>query len=238
MIFEKMVKLILVRHGESIWNEENRFTGWVDVSLSDKGLREAKKSGKLLKNYKFDLAFTSRLMRAQETLYLILDMNKHTKKYTRIHEEDDNHRRWYANFSHTNEDDKELIVRISPALNERYYGDLQGLNKDECRKKYGEEKVQLWRRSFDLKPPKGESLKDTFARAVPYFREEILPELKKGKNLIISAHGNSLRSIIMSVENLTADEIMRVELPTGNPIVYDLDIKSKFIKISSKKFLK
>ena len=233
-----MVKLVLIRHGQSIWNLENRFTGWVDVSLSKKGLKEAKKAGKLLKNYKFDLAFTSRLMRAQETLYEVLNVNKHTDKYTRIHEEDDKHKQWYANYSHTDEDNKELQIRISPNLNERYYGNLQGLNKADTIKKYGEEKVHQWRRSFDIAPPKGESLEMTSKRSIPYFREEILPEIKKGKEIIISAHGNSLRSIIMFLEELNNEQILNVELPTGTPIVYDLEFSSKKFKIISKKILK
>jgi len=233
-----MVKLVLIRHGQSIWNLENRFTGWIDVSLSKKGLKEAKKAGELLKNYKFNLAFTSKLMRAQETLYEVLNENKYTKKYVRIHNDVNDNPKWYSNYSHTIENKKELQIRISSALNERYYGDLQGLNKEETIKKYGEKKVQEWRRSFDIAPPKGESLKMTSKRTIPYFKKEILPELKKGKEIIISAHGNSLRSIIMLIENLTADEIIEVELPTGKPIVYEIDEKAKFFKIISKKILK
>jgi 2,3-bisphosphoglycerate-dependent phosphoglycerate mutase len=232
-----MVYLVLVRHGQSIWNLENRFTGWIDVSLSRKGILEAKKAGKILSNFKFDLAFTSRLLRAQETLYEILNSNKYCLKYVRIHDDDEKHKNWYSHFNTIKEDEKELKIFVSSALNERYYGDLQGLNKDETKKKYGEEKVQLWRRSFNICPPKGESLEDTFARAVPYYREMILPEIKKGKNIIISAHGNSLRAIIMSIENLTGEEILKVEIPTGRPIVYELDEEDKYLRIKSKKIL-
>jgi len=234
-----MVKLVLIRHGQSIWNLENRFTGWVDVSLSKLGLKEAKKAGKLLKNYKFDLAFTSRLLRAQETLYEVLNVNKNTKKYTRIHEGLGDDSKWYSNYSHTGEDVKELQIRISSDLNERYYGDLQGLNKDDTIKKYGKEKVHIWRRSFDIAPPNGESLEMTSKRSIPYFKDKILPQIKKGKEIIISAHGNSLRSIIMFLEELDKKQILNVELPTGTPIVYDLEfLKGSKFKIISKKVLK
>ena len=228
-----MVMIVLVRHGQSIWNNENRFTGWVDVSLSKNGIEEAQKAAKKLENYKFDLAFSSRLMRAQETLYYILDNNKHCNKNLRIHEKN----RRYSHYTHTSEDDSELKIYISEKLNERYYGNLQGKNKDAVREEFGEEQVKLWRRSFKSKPPKGESLKDTFNRVVPYYRDLILPQIKNGKNILISAHGNSLRALMMSLENLSGDESMQLELPTGSPIVYHLDENSKYLKINKKVIL-
>ena len=230
-----MVKLILIRHGQSIWNLQNRFTGCVDVSLSKKGMKEAKEAGNKLKKYKFDLAFSSKLIRAQETLYKILDVNKNCDSYLRVHDGEKGN--WYNQFTQSENEENELVIRISPALNERYYGALQGKNKDEVRKQYGEEQVHIWRRSFEERPPRGESLKQTSARVVPYYKENILPELKKGKNVIISAHGNSLRALIMSLENLSAQECMELELATGTPIIYELDEKSKNLTIKSKLIL-
>ncbi len=218
-----MGKLILIRHGQSVWNLENRFTGWIDVSLSKKGIEEAKKAGEILKDIKFDMAFTSNLMRAQETLFEILNLNLKSSKFIKIHDEKSNHLNWYSNILEAVIDENEIKVKSSELLNERYYGDLQGLNKDETKKKYGEEQVHIWRRSFDIAPPNGESLKDTYNRTIPYFNEEIAKELKLGKNIIIAAHGNSLRSIIMEIEKLSGDEIMKIELETGIPIEYDLD---------------
>jgi len=193
--FTYMPKLVIVRHGQSQWNLENRFTGWIDIDLSPKGIEEAHYAGKLLKGYKFDKAFTSVLMRAQKTLDIILDEIGQ----------------------------KNLPVEKDQALNERMYGDLQGLNKDETRKQYGEEQVKLWRRSYDTQPPNGESLKDTAARVLPYWETKIVPELKAGKNILISAHGNSLRALIMHLENISKEKILETEIPTGNPKIYELD---------------
>lgn len=229
-----MGKLILIRHGQSVWNLENRFTGWIDVSLSKKGIEEAKKAGEILKDIKFDMAFTSNLMRAQETLFEILNLNLKSSKFIKIHDEKSNHLNWYSNILEAVIDENEIKVKSSELLNERYYGDLQGLNKDETKKKYGEEQVHIWRRSFDIAPPNGESLKDTYNRTIPYFNEEIAKELKLGKNIIIAAHGNSLRSIIMEIEKLSGDEIMKIELETGIPIEYDLD---ENLNILNKKIL-
>lgn len=190
-----MSKLVIVRHGQSQWNLENRFTGWVDVDLSPAGEAEAKKAGEKLKNYKFDEAFTSDLKRAQRTLGIILDeINQ-----------------------------KKIPVENNFALNERKYGDLQGLNKDECRKKFGDDQVKQWRRSFDVPPPNGESLKDTADRVLPYYHAKIEPELRKGKNILISAHGNSLRALMMYLEKLDKDEILQTEIPTGSPKEYVFD---------------
>ncbi len=189
--------LVLVRHGESEWNKLNLFTGWKDPDLTAKGVAEARRAGQLLRaeGIKFDIAFTSALTRAQHTLQLILAELGQTGLATIKHK----------------------------ALNERDYGDLSGLNKDDARKKWGEAQVHTWRRSFDVPPPGGESLKDTAARTLPYYNEKIWPEVKNGRNVIVAAHGNSLRSMIMQLDKLTPEQILKVELGTGVPIVYRLD---------------
>lgn len=192
---EPHAKLVIVRHGQSEWNAQNRFTGWVDVDLAPKGIKEAKEAGEKLKGYKFDKGFTSALMRAQKTLTGILDVTGQT----------------------------DLDVTKNQALNERMYGDLQGQNKDEAREKFGAEQVHIWRRSFDTPPPGGESLKGTADRVLPYFKEVIEPELKAGKTIIIAAHGNSLRALIMHLEKLSPDEILKTEVPTGKPKLYEFD---------------
>ena len=202
-----MSKLVIVRHGQSVWNKENKFTGWVDVDLAEKGVEEANRAGELLKDYKFDAAFTSVLKRANRTLDIILDKIGQT----------------------------DIPVTYNEALNERMYGDLQGKNKDEMREEYGEEQVHIWRRSYDVQPPGGESLKDTAERVLPYFEKEIVPMIKEGKDLIISAHGNSLRALIMKLEGLSPEEILKVEVPTGVPKVYDLDAE---LNIKSAEFLR
>ncbi|MCZ4407361.1 2,3-bisphosphoglycerate-dependent phosphoglycerate mutase [Cryomorphaceae bacterium 1068] len=202
-----MATLVLVRHGQSVWNKENKFTGWVDVDLTEKGVEEAKKAGELLADYKFDEAYTSVLMRANKTLDIIL------KK--------------------TGQED--IPITKDKALNERMYGDLQGLNKDDTRAKYGDEQVHIWRRSYDVQPPGGESLKDTAARVLPYFENEIVPKIKAGEKLIIAAHGNSLRALIMKLDKLSPEEILNVEIPTGVPKVYELD---EDLNVLSSKFLR
>jgi 2,3-bisphosphoglycerate-dependent phosphoglycerate mutase len=191
--------LVLVRHGESEWNKLNLFTGWRDPDLTDKGVLEAKAAGARLKaeGLKFDVAFTSVLKRAQRTLNLIL-----------------------AEIGQTG-----LTTIKDKALNERDYGELAGLNKDDARKKWGEDQVLIWRRSFDVPPPGGESLKDTLARVLPYFEANIRPDLAAGRNVIVAAHGNSLRALIMQLEGLTSEQILKRELATGVPVVYELDRK-------------
>lgn len=201
-----MPKLVLIRHGESQWNKENRFTGWIDIALSPKGEEEAKKAGEKLRGMKFDKAFTSVLQRAIRTFEIAAQT---------------------AGFNH-------LIAEKDEALNERMYGDLQGLNKDECRAKFGEEQVHIWRRSYDVPPPGGESLKNTAERVLPYYHKRIEPMLKDGKDLLIVAHGNSLRALIMFLENLSGEQIVKVEIPTGVPILYELD---ENLNITSKKTL-
>lgn len=189
--------LVLVRHGQSEWNLRNLFTGWKDPDLTEKGIAEAREGGRRLKalGLAFDVAYTSALTRAQHTLTLILD---------ELGQPD-------------------LTVIRDAALNERDYGDLTGLDKDDARDRWGAEQVHIWRRSFDVPPPGGESLKDTAARVLPYFEREILPRVLKGERVLVSAHGNSLRALIMALEGLSGDEIVRRELATGAPIVYRLD---------------
>ncbi len=189
-----MSRLILVRHGQSVWNLENRFTGGRDVELTDMGREEAKKAGVQLRNEKPVIAFTSTLKRAQETLEIMQTVNN-----------------WH------------IPVIENSALNERSYGNLEGLNKAEMTIKYGEEQVHIWRRSFDTRPPGGESLLDTYNRVVPYFNSNILPHLKNNENVLIAAHGNSLRSLMMFLENLSPEEVINKELKTGVPVVYSFD---------------
>jgi 2,3-bisphosphoglycerate-dependent phosphoglycerate mutase len=188
--------LVLVRHGQSDWNLKNLFTGWKDPGLTEQGIAEAKAAAEKLKQggYRFDVAFTSDLKRAQDTLDIMLDKLGQT----------------------------DLPVIKNKALNERDYGELTGLNKDDARQRWGDEQVHIWRRSFDIAPPGGESLKDTAARVLPYFEKEILPRVLKGERALVSAHGNSLRALIMALENLSGEEIVRRELETGVPMVYQL----------------
>ncbi len=216
-----MIKLVLVRHGESVWNMENKFTGWTDVPLSDKGIEEAKNAGRLLKekNYSFDVAYTSFLKRANDTLDIILK-----------------------------EMDLSIPIKYSWKLNERHYGALQGLNKDETKEKYGEEQVKLWRRSADVRPPclsvddprypgndpkyqdlkedelpKTENLIDTIKRVVDYWNSDIKKDILNGKKVIIAAHGNSLRGLMKYLDNLSDSEVMNLEIKTGSPICYELN---------------
>ena len=224
-----MIKLVLLRHGESIWNRENKFTGWVDIDLSEQGIQEAKKSGQTLKKerYAFDLAYTSVLKRGIRTLWLTLD---------------EMGLMW-------------IPIKNAWQLNERHYGALQGLNKAKMAAKYGEEQVHKWRRSYDIRPPElkksdamwpgndprykelkekelplTECLKDTVARVAPFWNKEIVPLLKKGKKIIIAAHGNSLRALVKHLDNVSEDEIVALNIPTGIPLVYELDDKLKPIK--------
>tara|TARA_A200000113_G_scaffold86950_1_gene77557 strand:+ start:364 stop:984 length:621 start_codon:yes stop_codon:yes gene_type:complete len=194
-----MSKLIILRHGESEWNKLNLFTGWEDVSLTDQGKIEAKLAAFAIQNLKVDVnhAYTSALKRAKDTLGIVLYILK-----------------------------KDIPMISDQALNERNYGSLTGMNKDEARNKWGDEQVKLWRRSYDVSPENGESLKDTCERTIPYFKKNILPKLYDGENVIITAHGNSLRSIIMYVEELSEEEIISVEITTGIPIVYEYESKN------------
>jgi len=192
----KKSNLVLVRHGQSEWNKKNLFTGWKDPKLTDLGIEEAIKAGKLLKTkeMKFDIMFTSDLFRAQETGRLILE----------------------------NMNQLDIPVVKNQSLNERNYGDLAGLNKDDAREKWGEEQVHIWRRSFDIPPPGGESLKDTAERVLPYFHSEILPKVEEGLDVLVAAHGNSLRALVMELEGISSDEIVKLEIATGDPLTYEL----------------
>lgn len=198
-----MSSLVLVRHGQSKWNEKNLFTGWKDPDLTNKGEEEATNAGLLLKKhgYKFDVMFTSVLLRAQRTGQIILE---------KMGQED-------------------LRILEDKALNERNYGDLAGLNKDDAKKKWGEDQVHKWRRSFDIPPPGGESLKMTAERVLPYYELNILPLLKKNLEIIVTAHGNSLRSLVMHLEKLTPNEIVKLEIPTGMPMCYEINREGKVI---------
>ncbi len=191
-----MSTLVLLRHGESQWNLENRFTGWVDVPLTEKGREEARRAGLRLREagVRFTRAFTSELVRAQETLRIVLEELQAI----------------------------DLPIERDRALNERHYGDLQGLDKAETAKRYGDEQVHLWRRSYDIAPPGGESLKDTAARTLPYFRAHVAPALERGENVLVAAHGNSLRSIVMDLEKLTREQVLELNLATGVPILYEV----------------
>jgi 2,3-bisphosphoglycerate-dependent phosphoglycerate mutase len=192
--------LVLVRHGESEWNLKNLFTGWKDIDLTDKGIAEARAAGRRLKalGLSFDVAFTSALIRAQRSLDLILEEMGQTR----------------------------IPVSRDKALNERDYGDLSGLNKDDARAKWGAEQVHIWRRSYDVAPPGGESLKDTAARVLPYYIQEILPAVLQGKRVLIAAHGNSLRALVMVLERLSTDDILKREIGTGDPLIYRLNADS------------
>ncbi|WP_340818369.1 2,3-bisphosphoglycerate-dependent phosphoglycerate mutase [Methanolobus sp. WCC4] len=216
--------LILVRHGQSRWNLENRFTGWVDVPLSEKGIREAMDCAEELEDFRIDVAFTSKLSRAQETLFLILAKQEKTGIFLHESEKRD---RW--SYHPSRADGSEIPIYSSDALNERFYGNLQGQNKQKAKETYGEEQVFIWRRSYDVQPPGGESLKDTYERTIPYFKESIIPQLEDGKNVIIAAHGNSLRSVIKYIENISDEEIPKLELATGKPLYYQFE-NGSFVK--------
>ena len=197
--------LVLVRHGQSAWNREDRFTGWADIPLTPEGEAEARRAGELLQGYPFDCAFTSALVRAQESLHIILDV---------IHQPN-------------------IPIAQSSALNERHYGELQGLSKAETAAKYGAEQVQIWRRSYGIRPPGGESLEDTAARVIPYYRQHIEPLLTSGKSILVVAHGTSLRALVMHLEQLSETAIESVYLPTGVPRRYVLDGAGKVVSVEN-----
>jgi 2,3-bisphosphoglycerate-dependent phosphoglycerate mutase len=220
---KNVATLALVRHGQSQWNLENRFTGWVDVPLSVKGRQEASSAGKKLKDIRFDTIYVSHLMRAIQTMhYILLELSD--ERIPILYHEDGRIHAWEH---YAGPREKEIPIYQSVDLAERYYGDLQGLNKAETMKKYGEAQVHLWRRSYDVNPPRGESLKDTCERTIPYYKKNIEPELQANKNVLIVAHGNSLRSITKYVETISDEEIPKVEIPTGVPIVYTFDSQMK-----------
>ena len=191
-----MARLILVRHGQSVWNASNRFTGWTDVGLSEQGVEEAEDAGRQLADIRIDIVHTSDLVRAQRTAEIIMRHNKASGN---------------------------VPTKYDWRLNERHYGALQGLNKAETAEKHGAEQVHIWRRSFDVAPPEGESLEMTAERTIPYFTDEIVPDLVSGKNVLVSAHGNSLRSIVMHIDGISPEDIVSLEIPTGEPIHYSYE---------------
>jgi 2,3-bisphosphoglycerate-dependent phosphoglycerate mutase len=201
-----MPELILLRHGQSQWNLENRFTGWVDVPLSPKGEAEARSAGDKLRGRRIDRLYTSSLARAIETARLALER-------AGIHD---------------------LPTERDAALNERMYGDLQGKNKAEAMREFGEDQVKVWRRSYDVRPPGGESLADTAARVLPYWHARILPDLQAGKNVLVVAHGNSLRALVMHLDGLTQAEVLELEIPTGLPLLYEIDAGGR---VAGKRYL-
>ena len=197
-----MGTLVLIRHGQSQWNLENKFTGWVDIPLTDEGRDEARRGAELIRHLTFDRAFTSVLQRAEETLQIVLNVLGQTQ----------------------------IPIERDQALNERHYGDLQGLNKAEMAKQFGEKQVHIWRRSYDVAPPNGESLKDTAARTLPYFDSKILPLVKAGETILVPAHGNSLRSIVMELDQMTKEQVTKLNLATGAPILYEIDANGTVLK--------
>ncbi|MGB8365532.1 MAG: 2,3-bisphosphoglycerate-dependent phosphoglycerate mutase [Rhizomicrobium sp.] len=220
-----MGTLILVRHGESIWNRQKRFTGWVDVSLSPAGMAQAEQAGDVLCDQHLDVVFTSALLRAQDTAYEILKRNRQCPQYVRVHEAPK--RDWYERFVSLPATAWELKIYVSEMLNERYYGDLQGMLKDEAATRFGAEQVHQWRRSYDVPPPNGESLQMTEARVTPYYDARIAPSLRLGYTVLVCAHGNSLRALIKHIEHLTPEQIFAFELKTGTPVVYRFDADLK-----------
>jgi len=201
-----MPDLILLRHGESQWNLENRFTGWVDVPLSPRGEAEARAAGEKLRGRKIDKLYTSVLVRATETARLALEA---------------------AGIGPP-------LTERDAALNERMYGDITGMNKDEARQRFGAEQVKVWRRSYDVAPPGGESLADTAARVLPYWESHIVPDLKAGKNLLVVAHGNSLRALVMHLDGLTREQVVELEIPTGVPLLYEIEAHGQ---VAAKRYL-
>ncbi len=197
-----MPDLILLRHGQSQWNLENRFTGWVDVPLSSLGEAEARAAGEALRGRRIDVLFTSVLKRAIDTATIALET---------------------AGIA-------DLPTERDAALNERMYGDLQGLNKAEAAKKWGDAQIKLWRRSYDVQPPGGESLADTAARVIPYWERRILPEIRAGRNVLVAAHGNSLRALVMHLDGLTREQVLELEIPTGRPLLYDMTTDGRVLR--------
>lgn len=215
-----MSQLILLRHGQSTWNKKNLFTGWVDVTLSKEGILEARKVKQQLLNIPINVVFTSKLIRSIQTALIVLEDREKSPLF--IHKENPKIIKW-TSFQNKEEEEDVIPVFSSEALNERMYGDLQGKNKKQIEQQFGKEQLQLWRRSYKTKPPGGESLFDTAQRTLPFFNEHIIPECQKGHNVLVSAHGNSLRSILMELDALSEEEIVSLNIATGEPIVYHFD---------------
>ena len=221
-------KLVLMRHGQSAWNQKNLFTGWVDIPLNERGIQEAVEGGKLIAKIPLDVVYTSTLVRAHMTLVLALLHHTSGKVPVFQHPGEGKLEAWGQVYS---EEAKKGTIPVYQAweLNERMYGHLQGLNKAETAKKFGEEQVQIWRRSFDTAPPEGESLAMTAQRTLPYFQKKIIPHLERGESVFVCAHGNSLRSIVMHLDGLSKEEVLGLELPTGAPLIYTFE-KGKWAK--------
>jgi len=214
-----MPGLVLLRHGESLWNRKNIFTGWVDIPLSVNGIDEALAAGDALKGIKFDIIYTSLQIRAIQTAMLVMSRNESSGTPVVVHDKG-KMSEWARIYD---EETKNSVIPVIEdwRLNERYYGELQGRNKEKTGEIYGEEQLHIWRRSYDVPPPGGECLKDTAARTIPFFRDVIIPGLEKGENILVSAHGNSLRSIVMHIDGLSEKEVLSLEIPTGKPVIYE-----------------
>ena len=215
-----MSRLILLRHGQSEWNKRNLFTGWVDISLSPEGIEEALAAGVAISEMPIDVIITTTLVRAQMTVFLAMSKHHSKKVPVVLHTGEGKLEEWSQIYSEKTKNEIIPVIRTSE-LNERAYGELQGLNKAETAEKFGADQVKLWRRSFDTPPPHGESLAMTAERSIPYFKKNIVPLLEKGQNVFVCAHGNSLRSIIMHLDGLSKDEVIHLELATGLPVIYD-----------------
>jgi 2,3-bisphosphoglycerate-dependent phosphoglycerate mutase len=223
-----MAHLILLRHGESEWNKKNIFTGWIDIPLSEKGVEEALEAGRTIKDIPVDLIFTSTLIRGIMTAMLAMIVHSSKKVPVILHPGEGKLDEWGRCYDE--ESEAELIpVYRAWELNERMYGELQGKNKQKTREQFGDEQVKIWRRSFSTPPPNGESLEMTAGRTIPYFESKIVPQLAAGKNVLISAHGNSLRSIVMDLDDLSEEEVLNLEIPTGKPLIYTYK-KGKLVK--------
>jgi len=214
-----MTKLILLRHGASIWNELNLFTGWVDIPLSQKGIEESLVAGRAIAHIPIEVIFVSSLIRTQQTAMLAMSLHQGGKVPYVVHSGQEKRDQWAQIYSEKAQE-MSVPVLIAWELNERMYGELQGMNKEEMRKKYGDTQVHNWRRSFDQAPPGGENLKMTAERTVPYFKQNLIPYLEQGKNVFVCAHGNSLRSILMYLDQMKPEDIVHLEIPTGVPLIY------------------
>jgi 2,3-bisphosphoglycerate-dependent phosphoglycerate mutase len=217
-----MSRLILLRHGQSEWNKKNLFTGWIDIPLSREGIEEAFVAGREIGDIPIDLVYTSTLIRGIMTAMIALAQHRSQKVPVILHPGEGKLEEWGKCYDSQSESELIPVVKAWE-LNERMYGELQGKNKDKMRVQYGAEQVHIWRRSFDVPPPQGESLKMTAERTIPYFEQKIMPQLRNGKNILISAHGNSLRSIAMVLDKLSEEEVLNLEIPTGKPLYYKLD---------------
>jgi len=225
-----MSKLILLRHGQSVWNKLNLFTGWVDIPLSQEGINEAVSAGKALSDQNVDVIYVSCLIRSHMTAFIAMAHSNSSKIPCRIHDEKEFLSSWYEQGAKGNP----ILIPVHEAweLNERMYGSLQAKNKQQTRDEYGAEQVHIWRRSYDVPPPNGESLEKTAQRSIPFFEEKIVADLEKGKDVFVCAHGNSLRSIVMDIEKLSKEQILNLEIATGVPIIYEFS-KGDFQKVNT-----